>query len=122
MIVDASQLNVLVVDLQASTGRVGAEAAKLVRQTALDIEGSAKEFAPVRTGTLWRSIHHEIQGDGRFASMSAEIGTDVEYAPFVEYGTSRMAPQPYMRPAFDRHTPEYIAGMQHIAGDSVLGG
>ena len=27
------------------------------------------------------------------------VGTDVEYAVYVEYGTSRMAAQPYMRPA-----------------------
>lgn len=27
------------------------------------------------------------------------VGTDVEYAVYVEFGTSRMAAQPYMRPA-----------------------
>lgn len=117
MLIDATQLNALVVDLGAATPRMREQAARLTVQTALDIEGSGKEFAPIRTGNLMRSIHTEI-GDG---GLSAEIGTDVEYAPFVEYGTSRMAPQPYMRPAFDRHAPEYVAGMQNIAGDSVLG-
>lgn len=117
MLIDSTQLNALTVDLGAATPRMREQAAKQTIQSALDIEGSAKGFAPVRTGTLWRSIHTEISSGG----MHAEIGTDVEYSAYVEYGTSRMAPQPYMRPAFDRHAPEYVTGMASIAGDSVLG-
>lgn len=30
------------------------------------------------------------------------VGTNVEYAPYVEFGTSRMGAQPYLRPAVDR--------------------
>jgi HK97 gp10 family phage protein len=29
------------------------------------------------------------------------VGTNVEYAPYVEYGTRRMRAQPYLRPALD---------------------
>jgi HK97 gp10 family phage protein len=28
------------------------------------------------------------------------VGSNVDYAPFVEFGTSRQAAQPYLRPAF----------------------
>lgn len=31
----------------------------------------------------------------------AHVGTNVEYAPYVEYGTRRMGAQPYLRPAMD---------------------
>lgn len=118
MLVDASQLNALAIDLGAAGVRVANEAAKLTQQTALDIEGTAKGFAPVRTGNLRRSIHHEMRQGG----LEAEIGTDVEYAAFVEFGTSRMAPQAYMGPAFDRHVPEYLEGLSRITGESVLSG
>jgi HK97 gp10 family phage protein len=32
---------------------------------------------------------------------TVHIGTNVEYAPYVEYGTRRMKAQPYLRPAMD---------------------
>lgn len=118
MLVDATQLNALVVDIGAATPRMREQAGRLTTQTALDMEATGKGLAPVRTGNLRRSIHTELGQDG----LSAEVGTDLEYAPYVEYGTSRMAPQAYMRPAFERHAPEYVAGMQGIVGDSVLGG
>lgn len=118
MLINATQLNALVVDLGAATPRMREQAARQTAQSALDIEASGKGFAPVRTGNLRRSIHTEI-GDG---GLSAEVGTDVEYSAYVEYGTSRMAPQPYMRPAFEQHAPAYVEGMARIAGESVLGG
>ena len=31
------------------------------------------------------------------------VGTNVDYAVFLELGTSRMAPRPFMRPVFERH-------------------
>lgn len=45
------------------------------------VENSAKEKAPVATGELRRSITHEIDG------YEAYVGTSLEYAPYVEYGT-----------------------------------
>lgn len=35
------------------------------------------------------------------------IGTNVEYAPYVELGTSRMAARPFLRPAATEHGEEY---------------
>jgi len=56
-----------------------------------DVERLASDLAPVDTGTLRDSIRYE---DGR-------VYTDVEYAPFVEYGTVNAPAQPFMRPAAD---------------------
>ncbi|NLH62496.1 MAG: hypothetical protein GX452_13940 [Ignavibacteriales bacterium] len=69
---------------------------KMIERTAIKIESRAKYFCPVDTGRLRASITHEISND----RLSAIIGTNVEYAPFVELGTSKMEAQPYLRPAF----------------------
>lgn len=64
------------------------------------VSNDAKVKAPVKTGNLRRSIHvgDEASG-GDWAECS--VGTDVEYAAFVELGTSKMAARPYLRPAVE---------------------
>jgi HK97 gp10 family phage protein len=70
-----------------------------LRSGALLIEGDAKRLAPYLTGTLRRSIHTETSSDR--GGAQARVGTNVEYAPHLEFGTRRQRPQPYLRPAFD---------------------
>jgi HK97 gp10 family phage protein len=103
--------------LTRKEGTVGAQAARALRKTAHDIEADAKALAPVDTGALKNSISTDISGDGRFASMHAEIGPTVDYAHFVEAGTSRMGPQPYMRPAAERRFPGFRRAILDIGGD-----
>ena len=88
----------------------------------------AKRTCPWRTGNLRRSLHigghagesgglsgttgTDVGGNGHTAAGAVIlVGTNVEYGPYVEYGTSRMAPQPYMRPAFDGAGPVITAEM-----------
>lgn len=39
--------------------------------------------------------------------MAVYIGSEVEYAPYVELGTSKMAARPFLKPAATEHTAEY---------------
>lgn len=73
----------------------------------LQAEGYAKLKAPVDTGRLRNSISHATDED------SAYIGTNVEYAPYQEFGTSRMAAQPFLKPAATEHTDEYKRIAEH---------
>lgn len=67
-------------------------------------ETYAKQRTPVRTGNLRNSITHLVEdGDEK----AAVIGTNVEYAPYVELGTVKQKPQPYLRPAIEDHVGEY---------------
>lgn len=50
--------------------------------SALLVEGQAKALAPVDTGNLRNSITHEL------GKKEARVGTNVEYAQAVEFGTS----------------------------------
>jgi len=49
----------------------------------------------VDTGRLRDSINYKVSGD------EVAVGTNVEYAPYHEYGTRKMAARPYMRPSLD---------------------
>lgn len=69
---------------------------ELVR-LAIEVQNRARELCPVDTGRLRSSIGHTEGVDVR--GPFVDVGTNVEYAPFVEYGTMHMAPQPFLRPA-----------------------
>lgn len=62
------------------------------------VKTDASRRAPVDTGNLSNSINVTSISDG-----TATIGTNLEYAPHVEYGTIKMRAQPYMRPAIDEN-------------------
>lgn len=57
----------------------------------------------VRTGRLRNSITHEVHKDEK----AVYIGASVNYAKFVEFGTSKMKPRPFLKPAIVEHTKEY---------------
>lgn len=64
----------------------------------LRVQNRARQLAPVDTGRLRSSITSSgLQRDSRGAYV--EVGTNVFYAGFVEFGTRRMPAQPYLRPA-----------------------
>lgn len=90
-------------------------------------ERYAKEICPTDTSRLKNSISHETDDD------TVYVGTNVEYAPYVEFGTGKFAeggggrptpwsyqddkgnwhttngmkPQPYLKPAIENHLDEY---------------
>ena len=74
---------------------------------ALEIVGGTaeryiKEITPVDTGRLRNSIANEPVNNNTMA-----VGTDVEYAPYVELGTRSQRAQPYIRPGVENHRDEY---------------
>ena len=58
----------------------------------LKAEAEAKKICPVDTGRLRSSITHKVEG------LLGEVGTNVHYAPYVEFGTRKMKAQPYLKP------------------------
>ena len=76
-------------------------------------ERESKLLCPVDTGRLRSSIHFEILGKDEVF-----VGTDVEYAEYVEFGTMRQRPQPYMRPAImiaQMKVPEVMSSELHTS-------
>ena len=75
-----------------------------LEEIGLVAEGYAKRLCPVDTGRLRNSITHAIFDGGE---QYVIIGTNVEYAPAVELGTSKQKAQPYLTPAAQDHSAEY---------------
>ena len=64
----------------------------------LQAEGYAKLKCPVDTGRLRNSISHAVKGN------TVYIGTNVDYAPYVEFGTRKQRAHPNTR-----KRPKYAA-------------
>lgn len=79
-------------------GRVEAAAAgdRAAALLALRLRNEAVRRCPVDTGRLRGSIGLQKVGEGHY-----RVGTNVVYAPFVEFGTRRTRAQPFMRPAVE---------------------
>lgn len=85
----------------------------VVRKASFDVEGQAKNRAPVDTGALKNSISTEFEDNG----LTGIIAPHVEYATFVEFGTRRMSAQPYMTPAAEAVKPAFVAAMKQMLQD-----
>ena len=49
------------------------------------------------------------------------VGPTADYGRFVEYGTSRMAPQAFMGPSFDRNAALYVQACEAIGMKAATG-
>lgn len=77
----------------------------ILEALATQAEGNAVDeitrMKAVDTGRLRGSISHTTDED------TAYIGTNVEYAPYVEYGARGMPSRPFLRNAVANYTDEY---------------
>ena len=67
----------------------------------LTAEGHAKKETPVDTGRLRNSISHAVE------DRAAYIGTNIEYAPYVELGARGRDGKHMLQRAATEHTDEY---------------
>lgn len=77
--------------------------ARALEAIGLKAEGYAKALCPVDTGNLRNSITHQVS----LSEDGVYIGTNVEYAPYVELGTVKKKERPFIRPAVENHISEY---------------
>lgn len=107
---------------------------KAVRKAAFDVQALAASNAPVATGYLKSSIYtvthnsstygQGIQGasvllpeiDKPTDDQTAFVAVGANYGAYVEYGTSKMAAQPYFHPAFDAVEPVFEAALAKLQG------
>lgn len=72
---------------------------------------ACKEECPVRTGTLRDGHYHRLD------NLSAYVGNNVEYAPYVIYGTSKQSANNYPQRAINRMGSSTMSSRFH---DSLI--
>ena len=97
---------------------------QIIKRAAFEIEAIAKRLAPVDTSALRNSIYTVTPKEDNYQQAEssalsknpeagmveiptppegcASVGPAVEYGIYQEFGTSKMAAQPYMTPAFEQ--------------------
>lgn len=118
--VDKRELEKWEATIAAVEGRARGGMAAIVDGIAAEAVDIAKTLAPVDSGDLKGSIEVTRKTGGKF-SRSRWIGTDVFYGLFQEYGTSRMAPQPFLNPAAERVAPKFGELMSQAGVDWLDG-
>jgi len=88
---------------------------KFLTEAAIIVQADAKRMVPVDEGNLKGSIVREVDGN------TATVGTNVEYAEHVEYGTRHMDAQPYMRPAIDNNRKGLIRRFANMIRRALRG-
>lgn len=121
-----------------ATAAIRAALLRGLEKCGLTAENYAKRLCPVDTGNLRNSITHVVKDD----EMAVYIGSNVEYAPYVELGTGvyadggRPTPwvfqdengdwhrtngqkaQPFLKPAATEHAAQYRAIIKsELSGD-----
>ena len=109
--VGAFSLSINQAAIEALKGGIAAHNA--VERACIAVEGRAQELCPVRTGRLKNSITHSIAAGGP-EGVVGHVGSNVEYAIFVELGTYRMNAEPYLRPAL-----EEVLGANRVKAEVV---
>lgn len=108
----AGGLEVVVDNTAAASAGIKDAISTALEEIGLLAEGYAIKKCPVDTGHLRGSITHEVD----FGGDAVYIGTNVEYAPHVELGTSRQKAQPFLRPAASEHGAQYRQVLKKALG------
>jgi len=81
---------------------------------------NAEARVPVRTGRLENALDHDVHEQWGRAEVGVWNEAALEYAIYVEKGTSSMADQPYLVPAFEAARPsvprKYRAALRRHLG------
>ena len=121
-------------ELNLKLSRLPFKVSKKIAMTALRSGGKiimnrAKMLCPVATGFLQKSIKVRVPRHKRrneavilvgidSVPMGGRMGKKAFYGAFVEFGTSKIKANPFMRPAFDGTRTEVI---EAISNDLAVG-
>lgn len=99
------------IDVAVQTGMAAGGGGRIYIRRGRTHQASAPGQMPATdTGNLAGSMQHELD-------RSKGVGyyyTSVEYAPYLEYGTTRMLARPFLTPAAERARPRFIRRMSNL--------
>lgn len=117
--IENGQVRALAADQAIARARVLPLVRVALLKTGNDIARDAKiignaKFSNRATGATVNSISATMVN-----ATTAEVGPTTYYAKFVEDGTSRMAPKPFMGPAAERHEPAFLQAVALIGMEGM---
>jgi phage protein, HK97 gp10 family len=87
---------------------------RIVKQNGAELQAKMVRNADFargyQTGTTKRSISTELSDGG----LTSTTGPTTEYAEYVENGTRFMAAQPFVEPAFNEQSKQFIKDMEKL--------
>ena len=90
-------------NVELTKSELRAAVARALERIGMQANGYAQDRCPVDTGTLRDSIDYvPVYGEN-----AVYVGTNVEYAPYVELGTRWASAQPFLKPAATDHRGTY---------------
>lgn len=94
--------------------------ARFLPTAGVEVQREAVRLAPIDLGGLKGSIKFKVD----IAKSQVRVGTNLEYAPYQEFGTVKMKAQPYLRPALDHNRKFLVKLWAEIYNKAfrVLGG
>jgi len=120
-------------ELDRVAGKLNTSRDRVCMRFAFQVEGAYKQTAPVDTSAMVNSCDVEGKNEDNFGQAAsaaqgakpdaalerhpepsgdvvANVGPAVEYAAYVEFGTSKMAAQPALGPAVESLRSRYNSG------------
>lgn len=132
----------LIQNLKDLDARTASKVKLILLDSSMNIERNTKQRCPVRKdpkakvgGRLRASYRIQFYNNG----FTSEVGTNVEYAAFVEFGTGQrgaasglsylpsnykhgvipgQAAQPHLYPSFEEERPKFLERVKREAGDA----
>lgn len=90
------------------------------RRYGTHVASAPGEAPAIDMGALVTSIHSELVSASR-TKAQANVFTNSEYAPPLEFGSAHAAARPFMRPAADEHQAEVSAAGRAVAEQLING-
>jgi HK97 gp10 family phage protein len=115
--------------------------AKIIKTAAFNIEARAKNEAVVDTGAMRAAIYTVTRNSSGYSSAAAQaeslqpgapmqtevpppekdtsavVHAGMNYSVYVEYGTTKMAAQPFIAPAVAAEQPNFQQAIRRLAGE-----
>ena len=122
----------LVAHLAEAIRNIDPKTREALREVARKVVQDAKALCPVDTGSLQRSIRAEeyppevniyrifVVAGGKI--INPKTRKKVDYAAYVEYGTSRAPAQPFLRPALEQNRPLLREVLMNSLKEAFKGG
>lgn len=114
---DNAQLEIIADNTQQVLAEMPRAIARALEEVGILAEGHVVGYMTenhiVDTGRLRNSVTHAVDA----GDEAVLVGTNVEYAPYVHNGTSRMAGRPFLTDPIQQHAAEYRGVFEkHLKG------